>query len=605
MRRIPGLIALLAAVLALVGGIAAIQSRLATCAPVPLLGENLLPNASLNRTDSSALLPDGWAAQAPGAQLRGPGVDGEGFDYNQDGRTLQLIGIANWIEMPAVPVTTGQRYCATVRALTDSELQSTTRIRLGFLWFDAGGQLLASDQSTWQPVVLWTSSTPDWSLIRGASVAPAKAATLRVQIAPASDDRIYLDTPRLQAGGTPPPPTTAPTQTAVTLGPWPAGATGALSLSFDWETTMGGLIHSRSVDDAMVDQDPVARGLRMREGVTTTLELFRPHQIHATYFANGYNFLLGNTERRAFVGNPTYTWARQEKPFLWRSDRWTQTPWFANDPYGTVQSDPAWYFGDLVTPLVQAGQDIQSHTFGHIYAGFASPAELAVDTAEWQTIAGERGVAPAQALAFPWSGSAGMSDASWRVLEQAGITAVTRTNRSQRQYQLVRAEDVSCRPVPGHEAILACADFYLTTESEAQALALIDRAITQGGMIDLWAHTEEVTSAEQMATWRAVVEHAARRQAEGSLWIAPLLEIASWQQARAKVQITPSDAQGADLAVTVRNASTMQLDRLTINAPFAVAQATVDGKTDTVQITNGAVVIDLPAGEDVIVQMWK
>src|SRR5690349_12001418 len=135
MRRIPGLIALLVALLVLIGGIAAAQSRLATCAPVPLIGDNLLPNAGLNRTDPSSLLPDGWAAQAPGAQLRGPAIDSEGFDYNQDGRALQLIGIANWVEMPAVSVTPGQRYCATIRALTDSEHQSATHARLVFRWF--------------------------------------------------------------------------------------------------------------------------------------------------------------------------------------------------------------------------------------------------------------------------------------------------------------------------------------------------------------------------------------------------------------------------------------------------------------------------------------
>ena len=99
-------------------------------------------------------------------------------------------------------------------------------------------------------------------------------------------------------------------------------------------------------------EENVSFGLRMREGITTTLQLFAPLGVRATYYATGYNFLLGNAERRTFMGDPTFAWATRANG--WTSDRWATTPWFADDPFGTIGSDPAWYFGDLVGPLQAA-----------------------------------------------------------------------------------------------------------------------------------------------------------------------------------------------------------------------------------------------------------
>lgn len=578
-----------------------VRERTARCAPIPLLADNLLPNASLARSNGSASLPDGWEAAAPGVVLRGPAVDGEGFDLDRDGRAIQLIGIGNHLQTPSLPVEPGKRYCFSGRALTDSEKRSTTRIRVVFEWLDQQSNPVVTATSDWQPVVLWEPDTPptDWSMLLASATAPQQATTLRVRLEPASDDRIYLDAMALRQGGlsdTAFPP--AIVQRVVELNPWPYGAQAALSFSFDWETAMGGLIHSRSVDDPRADQDPLVRAMRMREGVTTTLAIFRPYGIRATYYANGYNFLPGNPERRLFMGNPTFAWARQEKPYQWRTAAWATTPWFASDPYGTVQSDPGWYFADLVRLLLNEGQDIQSHTFSHFHGGFASPQEWQADLNEWRVVAGEQGLAPARSLAFPWSGSGGMSDASWDELEAAGITSITRTNWSQRQYRIVGTDDLHCRPVPGHESILACPDFSLTAQRAPEAIQLIERAIAVGGMIDLWAHTEEVATPEGIAAWQQVVAYAAQQRDAGALWIAPLAEIADWQQALAYVSATSEELQGADgatrLRLTLTNTSSHDLEGLTVRIPFAVAQATIDGVQAA---SNGnTIIITLRAG---------
>lgn len=314
------------------------------------------------------------------------------------------------------------------------------------------------------------------------------------------------------------------------------------------------------------------------------------------------------------MGDPTFTWANRTN--RWQTDAWQQQPWFSPDPYGTTETDPAWYFGDLVPLLQREGHDIQSHTFSHLYGGLAGVEEWRSDLAEWRTVAAERGVSPARSLAFPWSSSAGMSHANWQALAEAGITSVTRTNWNPRQpqYHLVSREDPHCRPVPGHETILACPDFYLTERSAAQAQDVIERAIAAGGMIDLWAHTEEVVSPAQIAAWSEVVRYAAARRDAGDLWIAPLAEIADRQQAVAQVHVEehksePVNAdsfQAAPLRLVVTNRSARNLAGLTLRLPFDARRATVQHANGAVNplIRGATLVFDLAAGETVEVTVW-
>jgi hypothetical protein len=426
---------------------------------------------------------------------------------------------------------------------------------------------------------------------------------------------VYLDAMHVQAGGTPASSqqstggsnATAPPADRIlpTVAPWPNGYRAATSFSFDWETAMGGLIHSRSVDDPNAGTDWQLRAMRMRQGVTTTLELFRPYGIRATYYANGYNFLLGNTERRLFMNNPTFAWADHTTSKKWPNDAWAHTPWFANDPYGTIRTDPIWYFGDLIPALQSAKQDIQSHTFSHFDGGLATQAEWQADLQAWRAVAAERGIPAARSLAFPWSSSAGMSYADWDALQAAGITSITRTKPGQPQYALATPEDPHCRPVPGHERILACPDFYLhSQETAAQAIKLIDSTIAAGGTIDLWAHTEEVTSPEQIAAWGQVVRYAARSRDAGALWIAPLAEIADWQAAVAECKIEnvelKTQSSAPMLSFKLTNDSGRDLDGLTMKLPFTPKQITING-----QILNSeSSILNLAAGQTVEVQAW-
>lgn len=590
-----------------------VRERLSRCAYVPLLGEALLSPPdfdTLAPAPSGVLLPAGWSAPAVGVQVGDFSVNG--------GRSFQLLGIANALRTPTVPVQPAQTYCVNAQALTDG-YASGTRIRAVFHWQNSGGQDIAHDQTTWQPARQWGGQDDrgGWSPIAGAFTAPAGAAQLAVSFHPASDDRVYLDQIVIRHGlvtattddG---PPNTADEQTVVggpssvvSVSPWPDGRRAAVSFSFDWETAMGGLVHSRSVGEPLYDADPALRAMRMREGVTTTLAIFEPRDVRATYYANGYNFLPGNRDRRLFMGNPTFTWATSAN--RWPSGTWASTPWFAPDPYGTVQSDPAWYFADLLPSLKNAGQDVQSHTFSHLYAGLANVDEIRSDLAEWNGVAAEQGAGPARSLAFPWSGSGGLSDAAWQALEAAGITSVTRTS-DQAQYRLVSLDEPHCRAVPGHETILACPDFYLTAQSAPAAVALIDRAVDAGGMIDLWAHTEEVVTPAQIAAWTSVVDHATARRDAGDVWIAPLAEIADRQQAVANVRIVNFEAgqpeAGEPATFQLLNNGETDLSGVTVRMPFAVGRVVASSPTKP-SAADDAIILDIGRGQTVEVTAWR
>ncbi|MGQ9926638.1 MAG: polysaccharide deacetylase family protein [Chloroflexaceae bacterium] len=611
----------------LIGALGALlyaQQRVAACAFMPLVAPELLPNARLAPGESAGM-PAGWQRRAGGVELRGPAVDGQGFDLDGDGRALQLLGIANHVQTPPIPTRPGARYCFTGFTLTDSAQRSPTRARLVFSWRDASGATLSEAATLWQPVTLWTPEAPprDWSRLQGSFVAPPAAHSLVVRIEPASDDRIYLDAMHVRRGGSTLASLTAPAPAIVAdpprVAPWPLGRQAAVAFTFDWETAMGGLIHSRSVGDPDYDKDPEARGLRMREGITTTLRIFRPHGVRATYYATGYNFLLGNLERRRFMDDPVFAWANLANG--WTTDRWTHTPWFADDPFGSYRSHPAWYFGDLIWPLHEAGHEIQSHTFSHLYGGLADAATWADDLQAWNQVAAERGVPPATSLAFPWSSSAGMSDSNWDVLERGGIRSVTRLS-NQMQYNLFPTDgdgvvlEPRCRWLPGREErILACPDFYLTPERASLALRQVELAVVARGAIDLWAHTEEVTSPKQIQAWEQVVEHVARDQ---RLWVAPLGEIAAWQAALATVRVEPVAAQPGEegvLTVRVVNPSAVDLADLSLYMPANTRRVMVNGEElarneRRLPYARGwwpaaaLATFDLPAGQTAEVQVW-
>jgi hypothetical protein len=202
---------------------------------------------------------------------------------------------------------------------------------------------------------------------------------------------------------------------------------------------------------------------------------------------------------------------------------------------------------------------------------------------------------------------------------------VTRTNWSQPAYRLADREAWRCQPVPGHERILACPDFYLiagrSTPSDAaiakahagggrdEAIEQIDRAIAQHGMIDIWAHTEEATTPEQLADWQAVIGYAARARDAGKLWVAPLAEIADWQAALRELKVMSSELKVSDsaspLTFTITNNNSRPLNGLTLDLPFNIGKYTLNNQELTTQNSKlKTLIVDVPANTTLEVEAW-
>jgi len=522
-------------------------------------------------TSSDNRLPAGWVAGAPGVRI------GE-FSVDANQRSIHMLGIGSWLQLPDLAVHSAQRMCASVLAISDGT--SATAVRMRWYWMH-NDTVIAEKISPWQPVRKWQGEADQhaWSRIVATDQAPAGATTVRIRLEPASDDRIYLDYVRVRTSrALATMPLATPDRQGVRIRPWPAGYAAAVSFSFDWETAMGGLVHSRSVDDPNAELDPLLRGMRMREGITTTLAVFAPYNYAATYYVNGYNFLDGNREQRRFMGDPVFAWATPANG--WQTAAWQTQPWFVRDPYTDATHDPAWYFGDLI-PLVRgAGHDIQSHTFSHFYGGYATIPEWQVDLQTWNDVAAEKHVPAARSLAFPWSSSAGMSYAAWQTLADAGITSVTRTSWNPKlpQYHIVNAAEARCRPLPGHESIMVCPDYYLTVERAAGALAVLADIRTKDGMIDFWAHTEEVISPEQIAAWQSVVDAVAT---SNDVWVAPLRTIARRQQLIDQLVVRVDVPSGQ---VVVVNPSRFHVPDVVVELPDSLVVAANGAQTVVVTL---------------------
>ena len=566
--RIAGLLVIIALITGLAGSIVLWQRFRAIRPTLP--GPNLLPNNDFRMDADGDDLPDGWTTAGVGGVRRG-----EWTVRSDGGRSMEISGINNYLASPFIAVQPGATYRVVFQVLTDDPARpSTTQARVRFHWRDAEGVEVRNEPSAWQDV-----PHRSWATISASAVAPADATSLSISIHPASDDRIVVD--ELGLG-----------QLGVRVAPWPGGKRAALALSFDYETAMGGLVHSHSIEPNGTE-DYLERARRMRVGAGEILRLFAPANIRGTWYTNGYNFLPGNREQRTFMGDPTYAWASTAN--RWPTDYWVEHPWFSVDPYTDEQTDPEWYFGSQIADLQAAGQDIQSHTFAHFAGGLVEPADWRADFRAWNEVAAAMKVAPATSLAFPWSWSAGMRWDSWEVLEANGIRSVTRTNWTQTRFEVADRQTYALRKLPGHPKITVIADEYLTPGTLPRVRERLQAALLNEGAIDIWAHTEEVTSAEQRAAWAEIVA------AAEPFWVASVPDIVAWQQALEKVEVRVR-AEQPRYVFRLANGSGADLRRLTLVLPFAPSRVTVGGKA--ANAAGEHLILDLPARSAVEVSLW-
>jgi hypothetical protein len=543
---------------------------------------NILPNADWSLpADDDTSTPSGW--RTSGTVQRSTAATG----YVLEGAySLRLVGSNSVARSPSIKASPGQRFRLGFRALVDPGTQTgqyPTQLQVWVHWVDAAGDDIRLDKQPPLAIGYAADGTPTWTpVLVETEPAPDSADQIAISLHSLADERLFIDDLQLNAAG-------------LYVAPWPDGATAAVSFSVDWETAMGGSIHSRTA--AITEAETT--GLLARTGTTNLLALYQAAGVRGTWFGNGYNFLNGNPERRTWMGDPTFGWATSANG--WRTD-WSHRPWFGDDRYGTVASDPAWYFGDLIAPLKADAQPIESHTFSHLYVGFSRLAEWQADLGAWREVAAEQAVAPASALAFPWGSTAGMSNAHWQALEDAGIRSVTRTrlpndlNTLDDRYLLINRNLYQPRMLPGH-AVLAFPDFGLLPATQAEVLQRLAAAIAAGGVIDIWAHTNEIVTPEQIDAWRTAITAAAGNPAA---WVAPLPDIAAYWRGVREVRAEILDAAGP-LRIRITNQGTSDLRGVMVRLPGVAERA--EGPVP-IAISQDQLRVDLPAGASVELQVW-
>ncbi len=405
---------------------------------------------------------------------------------------------------------------------------------------------------------------------------------------------------------------------SVRVEPMPNYARAALAFSFDWESAMGGLIHSRGGTPlpgesegggvALNDQDisaavadAVRRGFNMRAGADYLLSLFSRFGVKGTFYATGYNLLDGNTQQQQFVGNPTYKWANLQNG--WGNNYWLTHPWYGQDPFST-DTDPAgkaWYFGDQTDRLKAAGQDIQSHTFGHLYVRGTTVQEFTADINTFLQYAAVKKLPPIQSFAFPWKSSNSLTADWYRVLAERGFTSVTRLYD---QDQMVRnlnqgtLQFDNCKRTSDNKVIFdafagpcntyfylnqvknvpqlaVLSDYQLETgdRSEATAYSLINQLLQRRGYGSIWTHPESIVAPEDQQEWARMVQFATEQRAAG-LYVDSVSNLIQYRKDSSQVAVAANwENGGQKVSLTVTNHAQNALDGLTLTLPASIKAA--------------------------------
>lgn len=429
---------------------------------------------------------------------------------------------------------------------------------------------------------------------------------------------------------------------SIRVEPMPNYARAALAFSFDWESAMGGLIHSRggapvpgegegggtaitNQDISAAVADAIKRGDAMRAGANYLLDIFTRFQVKGTFYATGYNLLDGNTQQQKFVGNPTYKWANPQNG--WEGGYWLTHPWYGLDPYGTAKTDSAWYFGDQTDRLNAAGQDIQSHTFGHLYVRGTTVQEFAADMDTFLQYAVVRKLPPMRSFAFPWKSSNSLTPDWYNVLVQRGFTSVTRLYD---QDQMVRNLDKgnlqfdNCKRTADNKVVFDAfagpcnTYFYLNRvknvpqltvlndyqlesgdRSEATAYGLINELLRRRGYGSIWTHPEGIVEPSDQQAWLRVVQYATQKRAEG-LYVDSVTNLVQFRKDASQVEVkTNWQDGGKKVSLVVTNHAQNTLEGVTLTLPAQIRQANGSAGFKGAQL----LVPNLPPGQSLTIDV--
>ena len=431
----------------------------------------------------------------------------------------------------------------------------------------------------------------------------------------------------------------------VRLEPMPNYAKAALAFSFDWESAMGGLIHSKGgapTDDAdsggdagslnaisgenvqAALADSVNRGLAMRQGADYLMKIFAQYKVSGTFYATGYNLLDGNRDHHVFVNNPIYKWASPKNGW---TDYWLSHTWYSNDPFGDYKSDPAWYFGDQTDHLKAAGQDIESHTFGHLYVRGTTIQEFTDDMETFLEYADLKDLPQPRQFAFPWKSSNSVGPAWYNWMADHGFQSITRLYDYQQGIQedstgLLRFDTGELTishtviysstigpnnayyylsQAPGEPRLFALHDYQLVPgpASDQQAANLINELLQRRGYGSVWTHPEAIVTPGDQLSWARVVDYATQQRPKG-LWVDSVANIIGYRFDMTKVGVEShwSD-NGHKLTLTLTNPTDHALNGVTLTLPASAKSVSGGASFQGAQVLAPT----LPAGQSLSLEV--
>lgn len=336
----------------------------------------------------------------------------------------------------------------------------------------------------------------------------------------------------------------------------------ALAFTFDHETSWtkprrGFVVQSKYLIKKLINRIRFkydlswakGRGWGQRQGAENIFRIFQGYGIHGTWYCTGYALLFGNKEKNVYAGNPVLPYATKENNFYpgcyWRAGN----GYFDEDPFTTYKENPEWYFGDQIKRFYQAGEDIQCHTFSHLYVSLETPERLARDICEWQRCAEKIGLPPAESLAFPYESFLHLTNTSTGkifpnlgyvpgseyhatpihydicdVLSGSGIKIITRIPNWYWQehyppFNIARMDNQS-------NLFLFPGKVLQTRKKDtSEELSYIDKIIRNKGIGNLWCHPGNVLTRDEITKFQSVVSYAKKKAQEGVLLVAPLTTI--------------------------------------------------------------------------------
>jgi len=301
---------------------------------------------------------------------------------------------------------------------------------------------------------------------------------------------------------------------------------GVFTLSFDFELVWGS--RDRVADAAELERMARVTRDRVFPGLLAVLSR---HRIRATWATVGHLF-LGEAHREGGVLHPDV----RPPAHAWRPE------WFGGVPEGTEAAHPEWYARSLVKRLVEAGQDVGSHSFSHPIFDDAGLDEAAADAdlARCVALAAELGVT-LRSFVFPRNRVGRVhllrkhGFTSWRGVEPAwyrGRGLPVAAERLAHLGDVVRAA-CPCTVLPYRdEHGLVCVPASATvlpldgvrrlipmSRRVRRAVRGLDRAAADGRVFHLYTHPINLASAPDasLAAWDAVLGHAAWLRDQGRI----------------------------------------------------------------------------------------